>query len=52
MATKSHKVTVEVLIVGAEIVGVKLQPHLVKTVPLHRPKFAKAVGHVRLELRA
>ena len=34
MATKSQKVTVEVLITGAEIGGIKLQPHLVKTTRL------------------
>ena len=34
MATKSQKVTVEVLITGAEIGGIKLQPHLVKTARL------------------
>ena len=31
MATKSQKVTIEVLFAGAEIGGIKLQPHLVKT---------------------
>ena len=31
MANKNQKVTVEVLIAGAEIGGIKLQPHLVKT---------------------
>ena len=34
MATKNQKVTVEVLLVGAEIGGIKLQPHLVKTTRL------------------
>ena len=34
MATKSQKVTIEVLIAGAEIGGIKLQPHLVKTARL------------------
>ena len=34
MAPKSQKVTVEVLITGAEIGGIKLQPHLVKTARL------------------
>ena len=34
MATKNQKVTVEVLLVGAEIGGIKLQPHLVKTMRL------------------
>ena len=34
MATKNQKVTVEVLLVGAEISGIKLQPHLVKTTRL------------------
>ena len=38
---KSSKSTIEVLLVGAEIGGIKLQPHLVKT-----------IGHVKLELRA
>ena len=31
MATKNQKTTVEVLLVGADIGGIKLQPHLVKT---------------------
>ena len=31
MATKNQKVQVEVLLVGAEIGGIKLQPHLLKT---------------------
>ena len=31
MATKNQKVTVEVLLAGAEIGGIKLQPHLLKT---------------------
>ena len=31
MASKNAKTTVEVLLVGAEIGGIKLQPHLVKT---------------------
>ena len=59
MAAKNQKVAVEVLLGGAEIGGIKLQPHLVKTtrlvtvdVPLHRPKFTKTVGRVKLELRA
>ena len=34
MATKNQKVSMEVLIVGAEIGGIKLQPHLVKTTRL------------------
>ena len=34
MANKNQKVTVEVLIAGAEIGGIKLQPHLVKTTRL------------------
>ena len=34
MATKNQKVAVEVLLVGAEIGGIKLQPHLVKTTRL------------------
>ena len=34
MATKSQKVTVEVLIAGAEIGGIVLQPHLIKTTRL------------------
>ena len=49
------KVQIEVLLAGAEIGGIKLQPHLVKTtrlVTLHRPKFMRAVGRVKLELRA
>ena len=41
MATKNQKLSIEVLLVGAEIGGTKLQPHLVKT-----------IGHVKLELRA
>ena len=59
MATKNQKVAIEVLLAGAEIGGIKLQPHLVKTtrlvtveVPLHRPKFTRTVGTVRLELRS
>ena len=59
MAMKNQKVAIEVLLAGAEIGGIRLQPHLVKTkrlvtveVLLHRPKFAKTVGHVKLELRA
>lgn len=131
MPAKSSKITVEVLLVGADIDGIKLQPHLIRTrrlltvdmicprsatakialkefrnvvqqytvgisdiasapidalaqlegtypgprtvaqgvldvteammpeagasvvveVPLHRPRFARTVGHVRLELR-
>ena len=34
MANRNQKVTVEVLIAGAEIGGIKLQPHLVKTTRL------------------
>ena len=34
MANKNQKITVEVLIAGAEIGGIKLQPHLVKTTRL------------------
>ena len=34
MATKNQKVAIEVLLVGAEIGGIKLQPHLVKTTRL------------------
>lgn len=34
MATKSQKVTIEVLIAGVEIGGIKLQPHLLKTARL------------------
>ena len=34
MATKNQKVAVEVLLAGAEIGGIKLQPHLVKTTRL------------------
>ena len=41
MATKNQKLSIEVLLVGAEIGCIKLQPHLVKT-----------IGHVKLELRA
>lgn len=31
MATKNQKVQIEVLFAGAELGGIKLQPHLVKT---------------------
>ena len=31
MATKNAKITVEVLLVGADLDGIKLQPHLIKT---------------------
>ena len=34
MASKNQKVSIEVLIVGAEIGGIKLQPHLLKTTRL------------------
>ena len=34
MATKNQKVAIEVLITGAEIGGIKLQPHLLKTTRL------------------
>ena len=34
MATKNQKIQVEVLFAGAEIAGIKLQPHLVKTTRL------------------
>ena len=34
MATKNQKVAVEVLLAGAEIGGIRLQPHLVKTTRL------------------
>ena len=34
MATKNQKVAIEVLLAGAEIGGIKLQPHLVKTTRL------------------
>ena len=34
MATKNQKLSIEVLLVGAEIGGIKLQPHLVKTTRL------------------
>ena len=34
MATKNQKVTIEVLIAGAELGGIKLQPHLAKTARL------------------
>ena len=34
MATKNQKIAIEVLITGAEIGGIKLQPHLVKTTRL------------------
>ena len=34
MATKNQKVSIEVLLAGAEISGIKLQPHLVKTTRL------------------
>ena len=34
MATKNQKVSIEVLLAGAEIGGIKLQPHLVKTTRL------------------
>lgn len=34
MATKNQKVTIEVLIVGVELGGIKLQPHLAKTTRL------------------
>ena len=34
MATKNQKIQIEVLLVGAEIGGIKLQPHLVKTTRL------------------
>ena len=34
MATKNRKVAIEVLLAGAEIGGIKLQPHLVKTTRL------------------
>ena len=34
MATKNQKLSIEVLLVGAEIGGIKLQPHLVKTMRL------------------
>ena len=43
MATK--KIQVEVLFAGAEIAGIKLQPHLLKT------KRIVTVGHIKLELR-
>ena len=32
MATKNQKITSEILFSGAEIGGIKLHPHLVKTV--------------------
>ena len=34
MATKNQKVAIEVLLAGAELGGIKLQPHLVKTTRL------------------
>ena len=34
MTTKNQKLSIEVLLVGAEIGGIKLQPHLVKTTRL------------------
>ena len=44
MATKNQKVSIEMLPEAGRSVMVE--------VPLHRPKFAKTVGRVKLELRA
>ena len=58
-AQKSSKSTVEVLLAGAELGGIKLQPHLVKTTRhvtvdmiCPRSSIAKMIGHVKLELKA
>ena len=53
------KVQIEVLLAGAEVGGIRLQPHLLKTTRLvtvdmvcPRASIAKTIGHVKLELRA
>ena len=43
MATKNQKVSIEMLPEAGRSVMVE--------VPLHRPKFVKVIGHVKLELR-
>lgn len=44
MATKNQKISIEMLPEAGRSVMVE--------VPLHRPKFVKVIGHVKMELRA